>query len=217
MRTKTPTRKGRILKVEIITRSDDSPDTSDLGEYTDKAGEGVIVCATGEFYLDIERRTRIINRAFELAEIAGEFGDTAKETYWGTKAQRLADRWESQNEIPERSRDYRFFLPYAGGESVGSKDWRTYARQDWERMREYSKGCWQYIGIMAQAEVTLAGSDVVQRITSGGLWGVESDSGAYLEEVAGEELESLRDELETLGFGPRAIDAAFKTVENVEK
>jgi len=217
MRTKEATRKGRIIKVEIVTRCDESPDTSYLGEYSDVAEEGAIVCATGEFYMDVRRRTDIINRAFELGEIAGGFGDTVRGSYWNAKAQRLADKWEELNAIPEQSREYRFFIPYAGGEEAHSKEYRTYAEQDWKRMCKYSKSYWSYVGIMAQSEVTLAGSNVIQRITSGGLWGVESDSGAYLEEVAGEELAGLRGELEALGFGKRAIAAAFKNATHIEK
>ena len=212
------TRKGRIIGVQVITRCDGMPDTSYLGEYTDTPEEGAIVCATGEFWGDVRRRTDIIERAAELASSAERAGEGARATYWHAKAQRLADKWEDANEISNRSRKCRFFLPYAGGEAVGSKDWRAYAQQDWERMRGLTEGKWGYVGIMAQAEVTLAGSNVIQRITSGGLWGIESDSGdAYLEEVAQSELEELRGVLQTIGFGRRAIAAAYANVAHVTK
>ena len=218
MRTEA-TRKGRILGVQVITRCDDMPDTSYLGEYTDKADDSCIVCATGEFYADVVRRTDIIDRAAELAASAERAGEGARATYWTAKAQRLADKWEGVNEIPDCSgRKYRFFRPYAGGEAVQSESYRAYAQQDWERMRGLTEGNWNYVGIMAEAEVTLAGSNVIQRITSGGLWGIESDSGdAYLEEVAKSELEELRGELQTLGFGRRAIAAAYADAAHVTK
>lgn len=173
--TRKGTRKGHIINVEIVTRYDDSPDTSYIGTYTDVAEEGAIVWATGEFC-------------------------------------------EDANEIPAPSREYRFFVPYARGEKVQSQSYRAYAQQDWERMRRLSAGEWCYVGIMAQAEITLANSNVIQRITSGGVWGIESDTdGAYLEELASAELEELRGELESLGLGKRAIAAAFKNATHINK
>ena len=58
---------------------------------------------------------------------------------------------------------------------------------------------------------------VIQDISSGGLWGVESDSDkAYFAEVAGEELAELKSQLQALGFSKRAISQAFKS-ENVKE
>ncbi len=52
-----------------------------------------------------------------------------------------------------------------------------------------------------------------QTITSGGLWGIESDAGKYFEEVEREELAALCDQLHALGFSKRTIAAAFRSVE----
>lgn len=213
MRTKQTTRKGRVLSVELVTRYDESPDTSYLGEYTDTADIDCIVCATGEFWADVKRRERIIDRCEELADDA----DGERAEYWRAKGERLSRRWEDVNEVPAHNREYRFFRPYAGGEEVGSKDWRVYAQQDYRRMQGLSNGQWSYIGVIAEAEVTLSGSDVVQRITSGGLWGVESDCGDDIADVEREELQALRGELEAIGFGKRAIAAALAKVERVNK
>ena len=50
----------------------------------------------------------------------------------------------------------------------------------------------------AEADVVIGG--VVQTLTSGGLWGIESDSGEeYIEEVAGEEYSELRKILTEVG------------------
>ena len=55
------------------------------------------------------------------------------------------------------------------------------------------------------------GSGIVQDITSGGLWGIESDSeSSYFDEVAKEEWSELKEELCTLGFSKRALAAAWK-------
>lgn len=218
MRTITPTRKGRILKIELVTRCDDDADASYIGEYTDEYSSTAIVCATGELVADIERRKAIIARCEELAGFPAVSDNPARAEYWSRKADRLTAKWEYLNRVPERCGEYRFFEPYAGGEPVGSKNWRQNAKQDFARMQSLFAGDWCHLGIMAQAEVTLPGSDIVQRITSGGLWGVESDSEKeYLSEVEQEELTALAAELAVLGFGKRAIALAMKAVERVDK
>jgi hypothetical protein len=56
-------------------------------------------------------------------------------------------------------------------------------------------------------------AQVVQRIRSGGLWGIESDSDAsYIAEVEQGELADLRSELKAVGFSTRQITAAFRDV-----
>ncbi len=93
-------------------------------------------------------------------------------------------------------------------------------------------GNWYYIGIRAEAEIGIPslGAQVkgtkkmesgllltTQHITSGGLWGVESDSEkSYLESVEKEELTDLRAQLKALGFSSRAISQAFKP-ENIRE
>lgn len=69
------------------------------------------------------------------------------------------------------------------------------------------------IGIIAKAEIWNPDTQTVQTIHSGGLWGIESDSGDYLGEVALDELAGLCRELEALGFGGRAIAFAFSKVD----
>jgi len=77
--------------------------------------------------------------------------------------------------------------------------------QDEERRKEYENGDFSFVGVRAEAEVVV--ENVIQTITSGGLWGIESDSGeGYIEDVALEELvlaymgaESADDRLTTIG------------------
>jgi hypothetical protein len=60
--------------------------------------------------------------------------------------------------------------------------------------------------------VQVAGN-TTQTIRSGGLWGIESDSGDdYLTEVENEQLDELKDELHAIGFSKRAVAAAFRDV-----
>ena len=96
---------------------------------------------------------------------------------------------------------------------------RENAARDYERMERLQHGDWGYVGIRSYAEILLPSGSacIVQDITSGGLWGVESDSDrAYLTEIETEQLSELREQLRALGFGTRAISTAFKTAERGE-
>ncbi len=111
------------------------------------------------------------------------------------------------------------------------EDVRKYVRQDYDRMERMNRGDWCMIGIRAEAEISLPvqcnkgcvhGHEVyyhtTQHITSGGLWGIESDSDkSYLESVEKEELSDLRAQLKALGFSARAISTAFKPENITEK
>jgi hypothetical protein len=95
-------------------------------------------------------------------------------------------------------------------------------REDAERF-----GTWQIVFIQARAEVllpcnlTLTPKDrtatcsfITQRISSGGLGGVETDGDmTYVREVEQEQLQELRGQLHAIRFSTRAITAAFKNVE----
>lgn len=114
------------------------------------------------------------------------------------------------DELPSRGREYLYFLPARTGEETGNPE---SPKQDFERMESLNVGQWCFVGIIAKA-VVISAQGVTQTIRSGGLWGIESDSGKdYLGEVARDELDSLRVELETFGFGKRAIDYAFLNTE----
>lgn len=114
-------------------------------------------------------------------------------------------------ELPERSREYRYFLPAMTGEETGNPE---SPKQDFDRMQALNSGQWCCVGIVAKAVVRSA-SGITQTLRSGGLWGIESDSDkAHLAEVAKEELAALRAELEAFGFSARAITYAFKNVEH---
>lgn len=121
--------------------------------------------------------------------------------------------------LPGCSREHRFFLPnvenYAG---VDESELRKYCLQDFERMESLERGGWCYLGIIAKAEIWNPRTKVTQTIRSGGLWGIESDSDeAYLKSVGDEQLDELAMELESLGFGDRAIKHAFKSAEHVNR
>jgi hypothetical protein len=100
------------------------------------------------------------------------------------------------------------------------KEVRAYVRQDYNRMESLNNRNWCCIGIITEAEYVLLsnrGSSLVQRLTSGGLWGIESDSErAYIESVEKEELANLKEQLLAIGFSKRAVSAAFKNVEEIQ-
>jgi hypothetical protein len=76
----------------------------------------------------------------------------------------------------------------------------SYLEQDEfeERLAAYQNGDFTFVGVRAEADVVIGG--VSQTLTSGGLWGIESDSGKeYIEEVAGEEYSELRKILTEVG------------------
>lgn len=135
-----------------------------------------------------------------------------------------------------RGRDYRYFnagtidafKPDAtktpaenkAAREAHDQDMRQNAQADYKRMCQLHAGDFCFIGIAAEAEYTLRsdnGGSVVQRLHSGGLWGIESDSDAsYIAEVESEELGTLRAELEAVGFSKRAISAAMRNVSHVD-
>ena len=60
-----------------------------------------------------------------------------------------------------------------------------------DRFQQYQNGDFGFIGIRAEAEIIVNG--ICQVITSGGLWGIESDSSRqYLSEVEQEEVDQLK-------------------------
>jgi hypothetical protein len=60
-----------------------------------------------------------------------------------------------------------------------------------DRYQQYRNGDFGFLGIRAEAEIVVNG--VCQTITSGGLWGIESDfDRQYLSEVEQEEVDQLK-------------------------
>jgi len=124
------------------------------------------------------------------------------------------------------NREYRYFNgPVENYKGLEPAEIRKYIRQDFDRMESLNAGNWCYIGIRAEARVIVnekiigpvASHGIAQTITSGGLYGVESDSGKeHFEETIREELANLKSELLALGFSKRAIASAFKP-ENIKE
>jgi hypothetical protein len=187
----------KIFDVKIKRDVDDSPDTSWIGEYTDTLETGVIVRRDNEFY---EKLPREMERNDD-----------------GT----FAGKGDFINPLPERGREFRGFKPYAGGEKAGTKEYYQYGMQDYERMEGLERGDWRFIGIRAIAKVGVSldgGKNFkVDKITSGGLWGIESDAeDSDLKEIEQEQLSELKDLLLAYGFGRSKVGKAISEAEREE-
>lgn len=97
-------------------------------------------------------------------------------------------------------------ISYLQQYDINSKDSeeRKYALQDKKRLEAYYNDEWYFIGIQAKAEIRING--ISQVITSGGLWGIESDSGDdYFNKIYQDEKEDLKNSLLELGFSEKEI------------
>jgi hypothetical protein len=180
----------RIHKVVIKRMVDESPDTSWLGEYGTRA--------TNEFSIDREHDSDCM-RFWANDDIPGDARDCDCSSIRGHNP-------------------YQFFNPnhenYAG---ESPEDIRKDCLQDYARMEALNNGGFCFIGIRAEAEYTATGVFLatLQTLSSGGIWGIESNSSPeYLAETEQEQLAGLKTELKAIGFSSRAIAAAFKNVEN---
>lgn len=69
-----------------------------------------------------------------------------------------------------------------------------------DRLKQFERGDFNFVGVQAVAEVSIGG--VIQEITSGGLWGIESDSGEkHFRSVGKEEYAQLKEILSEMGIG----------------
>lgn len=85
-----------------------------------------------------------------------------------------------------------------------------HAEADYIRMIEYDRGNWYMLGIKAVAEIRTSDDGKtwsINRISSGGLWGIESDGGPF-NEIEAEQRDELEDILKNLGFTAKEIKEA---------
>ena len=150
-------------------------------------------------------KIRIVHKTDENPDYSfmGEYVDIPEA---GVIVRRLGIFWEDMpedQEVPQRGREYRFFKPYAGGEKVGTEDYKKYGMQDFKRMESLNRGHWFFMGIYVEAEVSYPielGSRRLEWLKSGGLWGIESDSDeSYIDEIDKEQLDDLKEHLEVFG------------------
>jgi hypothetical protein len=178
-----------------------------------------------------------LERVIAYLETVRNLGEPPENIYWAAADESQDMLVDLQRDIEEectcesagwqryRRSEYKYFNPnhenYAGCEHDAIV---KYCIQDFERMEDLNNGGWWYVGVRAEAKILLPRNAndgkpnnltfQSQTITSGGLWGIESDSdNAYIEEVTKDELADLREQLKQLGFSSRAISKAFQSIE----
>jgi len=222
----------RILKVVIKHTGDDSPDTSDYGEYSNKRTspysidrEHSLDCAVNTPHAEaIALLDRVEKRIENDGTVPVAEHSLATAEAWSDALDLVRELRDTLAECDcdghgDRLRnEYRYFNPSDNYKGETEENVRKYIRQDYERMEKLYKGYWWYFGVTAEATVILVpGEGIGQTITSGGVWGLESDvSAADLKEVEENELAELRAQLKAVGFSSRAISAAFKKTQHVD-
>lgn len=99
--------------------------------------------------------------------------------------------------------EYRYFVAAMGPDETGNPE---SVEADYRRMESLSRGDWGFVGIRAVAKLSVNGT--LQTVTSGGLWGIESDSGKdYFKEVEKEQIDELRATLAELGVSGAEFDS----------
>lgn len=80
-----------------------------------------------------------------------------------------------------------------------------------ERRAQYLADLFSFVGIRAEVRVHDTTTGVSTTVTSGGLWGIESDSGdEYLRQIGTEELATISAELASRGISIRGIEPVLK-------
>ncbi len=221
--------KAKISKVWIEHKYDESPDTSWLGEYSARQP------AKG-FYVDRETKELKHGGVVLATDVSTDYGRDQYQYIGGFQHNGSLKEWEHVDDKGVMEAFLRCRYKGNGNEQgLRGNLFEYFGVVDWEkattraekiqaldvvycclaayRLHRLSRGDWSFIGIIAKAEV-ISAQGICQTLRSGGLWGIESDSGAdSLKEVANEQLTELRAELEGFGFGARAIDRAFQNVE----
>lgn len=221
----------RIHGITIKRMVDESPDTSWLGEYSNKPSSEYSIdrahdldCIANTGYAS--KYTKCRNCTLRQAQHETVWFETVPQLRCFV-AEDMHDEQETFTPVEcdcgrgdWHGREYRYFNPsfnYVDKHGHALKentpeDVRKYVRQGYERMESLNRGDWHFIGIRAEAEYTIDGT-VLQELPSGGLWGIESDSSAdYFADVEKEELADLRAQLAGIGFSKRAITTAFRDI-----
>lgn len=221
----------RILSVTIKQMTDESPDTSHLGEYSNRSKSNYAIDRkhTKECYSNIPpsdvisqlKRTMYYLDHIEVEESEKIFNPNWIDDY-SDAINILCEKTEELTECNCDESGYwshgelQYFNPnFENYDGCTDAEIREYCWQDYERMESLNNGSWCFIGITAIAEIQL-GTDVVQEITSGGLWGIESDDNGTIKQEKENELDQLKDQLLAIGFSKRAISTAFKNVKESE-
>ena len=115
---------------------------------------------------------------------------------------------EEKDQINTRNREYTGFKPCAGDEKVGTKEYKEYGLQDYKRMEQLNNGDFSFMGITAYADIYFEEDGVCQfqKVTSVGIWGIESDDKSGTEEFEKDQIENLKEQLKHLNVDMSNFD-----------
>jgi hypothetical protein len=225
----------RILSVVIAKQVDESPDTSHMGEYSDKITSRYSIDRTHS--LDCPNNDPISEQGANwIHRIQSRLEESSLPEF--SEAEE-ADAYQMLEEIVDglicdcggrgdmEHGEYHYFNPSFNyvdeydkpTDGLTSEEVRKYVQQDYERMESMNRGSWCYLGIGAEAEVQamVDGKPYSTKLRAW-CWGFESDmSHSDMESVEQEQLAELRVQLEEYGFSKRAIATAFKNVEHKDE
>ena len=237
---KMPTAKlnsKRIQSITIKRMLDTDPDTSWLGEYSNKPNSKYSIDRAHSEGCNSVTYSREGGEKFDRISLYLDTRIQAEESEQELEALRQASDilYQIAQDFEDcdctqggrwNNREYRYFNPvHENYKGLEEAEIRQYCKQDYERMEAYNNQQWCFVGIRAEAKIKVQTGQskysrefdplLNQTITSGGIWGIESDSDKYyFAGVEAEELSELRKTLEALGFSKRAISTAFKSVQH---
>lgn len=200
----------KIDSIKVKAIYDENPDTSWIGEYTNEAHDWNICHHCGEYVRNATIYNDICNMLDQdiIELISNELSnhDIMADKNRYRRIEKIHYAMETAlkkftnnlHNCPESSREYNYFKPYARGEDPGTKEYQEYGKQDFKRYEALNRGEYNFIGIQAEAVVSYENSNGyrLETLTSGGLWGIESDATDYHKEIVQEELDSLKKHLE---------------------
>ena len=190
----------KIESIKVHQKIDKNPDISFIGEYTDKYNDWYI-CRHCEKYLIDAEKPNLILEAIEsrIYDLENELEDEPQNLKKEKALKVLEKRFDNiePHDCPNSHREYNYFIPYAGGEKPGTKEYKEYGMQDFKRMEQLTNDIWCFTYIYAEAKILIDNN--YQTITSMAINSVESDSGdSYIQDLIKEELADLKRTLTAL-------------------
>jgi len=202
-------RDGLVFKMRLEV--EEYPDTSWIGEYTNKDDAFIVDRRHGFLYGDWEEEPfepdpQDYATEDEYDEAMVDYALVYDE--WNDKGRR-----EILAEVSNRYQwgEYRYFKPCAGGENepggkytdqegiehtISVEEWTKWAVQDYERVESMNRGDWCFVGVVVEIDAPVCSRcGHVERLTAS-LWGIASDSDdSYFEEVRDDLIRELQHDL----------------------
>jgi hypothetical protein len=189
----------RILSVKIIRQVDTDPDTSYLGEYSNRRTSEYSIdrlhsedCAI-HFLIPETARQILRNARAYVVGLQDEVLAESKGHVPTYEYEELEDAYNTLDQLADDSpecdcgergdmqrNEYRYFNPSfnyidkTGKALETPENVRKYTRQDYERMERLNRGDWCYIGIHADAEIGIPQNPARNAKTDSGVYTVQT-------------------------------------------